>query len=64
MPKSPNDFENAASESQRSLVSEFFGFLRHSRKFWLMPLIIVMLLFASLLILSSTPIGPWIYTMF
>ena len=64
MSKQSNDFEKAASESQRSLVSEFLGFLKQNRKFWLLPLIIVMLLLAGLLILSSTAAAPFIYTLF
>ncbi|MDB6073769.1 MAG: hypothetical protein JWO89_1409 [Verrucomicrobiaceae bacterium] len=59
-----NDFEKAASESQRSLVGEFIGFLKQNRKFWLLPLIVVMLLLAGLLILSSTAAAPFIYTLF
>ena len=59
-----NDFEKAASESQRSLVGEFMGFLKQNRKFWLLPLIIVMLALAALLILSSTAAAPFIYTLF
>ncbi len=59
-----NDFEKAASESQRSLVSEFLGFLKQNRKFWLLPLIVVMLLLAGLLILSQGAAAPFIYTLF
>ena len=64
MSQPPNDFEKAASESQRSLVSEFLGFLKQNRKFWLLPLILVMLALAALLILSSTAAAPFIYTLF
>ena len=64
MSQPPNDFEKAASESQRGLVAEFLGFLKQNRKFWLLPLIIVMLALAGLLILSSTAAAPFIYTLF
>ncbi len=64
MSQPPNDFEKAASESQRSLASEFLGFLKQNRKFWLLPLILVMLALAGLLILSSTAAAPFIYTLF
>jgi hypothetical protein len=59
-----NDFEKAANEKQGNLVSEFLAFLKQNRKFWLLPLIIVMLLLAGLLILSSTAAAPFIYTLF
>jgi hypothetical protein len=60
-----NDFEKAAHESQRSLVSEFLGFLKQSRKFWLLPLILVMLALTGLIICAANPaVAPWIYSMF
>ena len=59
-----NDFEKAAQEKQGNLVSEFIGFLGKTKKFWLLPLIIVMLMLAGLLILSSTAAAPFIYTLF
>jgi hypothetical protein len=64
MSQSTNDFENAASGKQSGLVAEFFGFLKQNKKFWLLPLIIVMLLMAGLLFLSSTAAAPFIYTLF
>ena len=64
MPRPSNDFEKAAQEKQGSLVAEFLGFLKKNRKFWLLPLIIVMLLLAGVLILSSTAAAPFIYTLF
>ena len=59
-----NDFEKASQEKQGSLVSEFVGFLKQNKKFWLLPLIIVMLALSALLILSSTAAAPFIYTLF
>ena len=64
MSQIPNDFEKAAAQKDRSLVSEFLAFLKQNRKFWLLPLIIVMLALAGLLILSSTAAAPFIYTLF
>lgn len=65
MSKKPdNDFEKAAGEKQGNLVSEFMGFLKHNKKFWLLPLIIVLLLLTGLVVLSSTAAAPFIYTLF
>lgn len=64
MTQNTNEFEKAAGEKQGSIVSEFLGFLKHNKKFWLMPLIIVMLVLAGLLFLSSTAAAPFIYTLF
>lgn len=59
-----NDFEKASQQKQGNLLSEFWGFLKQNKKFWLLPLILVMLALAALLILSSTAAAPFIYTLF
>ena len=64
MSDTPNDFEQASQEKQGNLLSEFMGFLKQTKKFWLLPLILVMLALAGLLILSSTAAAPFIYTLF
>jgi hypothetical protein len=63
--KDKNDeFEKASQKKQGNLLSEFMGFLKQNRKFWLLPLILVMLALAALLILSSSFAAPFIYTLF
>ena len=59
-----NEFEKASQQKQSNLLSEFMGFLKQNKKFWLLPLILVMLALAALLILSSTAAAPFIYTLF
>ncbi|MFT4550165.1 MAG: hypothetical protein ACI9MB_004141 [Verrucomicrobiales bacterium] len=61
---SGNEFEKASNEKQASLVSEFMGFLKETRKFWLIPLIIVLLALGSLLVLTNSALAPFIYTLF
>jgi hypothetical protein len=60
----PNDFERAASQSQESLIGEFFTFLKHNKKWWLLPIILVMLMLGVLIYLSGTAAAPFIYTLF
>lgn len=44
---------------------DFWGFLKERKKFWLLPIITMMLLFGALLVLTSgTAIAPFIYTLF
>ncbi|MCB1232457.1 MAG: hypothetical protein KDN19_19570 [Verrucomicrobiae bacterium] len=64
MSESGNEFEKASQGEQGNLFSEFLGFLKQNRKFWLLPLILVMLALAALLVLSSTAAAPFIYTLF
>jgi hypothetical protein len=48
-----------------SIVSELWDFLRERKKFWLLPLIVLMLLFGGLIVLSQgTAVAPFIYTIF
>jgi hypothetical protein len=59
-----DDFESAA-ESQKvpSLAREFYDFLRHNKKWWLVPIVLVLLLFGVLIVLSGTGAAPFVYTL-
>lgn len=46
-------------------LRDFWGFLRTRKKFWLLPIIVVLLAFGGLIVLTSgTAIAPFIYTLF
>jgi len=46
-------------------LKEFWEFLKVRRKYWLLPIIIVLVLFGGLIILSQgSAIAPFIYTIF
>jgi hypothetical protein len=48
-----------------SMISELWRFARVRKKFWLLPIIIVMFLLGGLLILTQgSAIAPFIYTLF
>ena len=47
-----------------SFLSEFWAFLRHNKKWWLVPLIVAILLIGLLVILGNSPVAPFIYTIF
>lgn len=59
-----SEFARQAHAKQRGIVSEFVSFLRHNKKWWLAPVIIVLLLLGALVVLSGTGIAPFIYTLF
>lgn len=47
------------------LLKDLWGFMRVRKKFWLAPIIIILLLFGFLVIMSSgSAIAPFIYTLF
>ncbi len=44
---------------------EFWDFLKVRKKYWLIPILIVLALFGSLIVLSQgTAVAPFIYTIF
>jgi hypothetical protein len=48
-----------------SLLKELFAYMRARKKWWLLPVLIVLLVFGGLLILAQgSAIGPFIYTVF
>ncbi len=48
-----------------SLIAELWDFMKVRKKFWLAPIIMVMLLLGTLLILAQTSaLAPFIYTLF
>jgi len=61
----PNDdVTQLAQESRQGLVSEFWDFLKHNKKWWLLPIIIVVLALGALVFLSGSGAAPFIYTLF
>jgi Family of unknown function (DUF5989) len=48
-----------------SFAGELWSFLRARRKFWLLPLIVLMGVFGGLIVLTKgSAIAPFIYTLF
>jgi hypothetical protein len=46
-------------------LAEFLAFLRVRKKFWLLPVLVVMLFVGALLVLAeSSAIAPFIYSLF
>jgi len=63
--RAPGDFERAArSSGDSSFVAELWGLIRQQRKYWLIPVVTVLLLFGVLVLLSGTAAAPFIYTLF
>jgi len=57
-------FEQASGEKQESLGAEILHMLRHNKKWWLIPILVVLLLFGLIVLLGSTGAAPFIYTLF
>ena len=47
------------------LIKDLWGFMRVRKKFWLAPIIMVMVLFGALIVLTKgSAVAPFIYTLF
>jgi hypothetical protein len=47
------------------LLKDLWGFMRERKKFWLAPIILIMLLLGGLIVLTQgSAIAPFIYTLF
>lgn len=57
-------FEAGAQEQSNSIVSELLQFLKHNKKWWLLPILIVLALVGVLVVLGGTAAAPFIYTLF
>jgi hypothetical protein len=45
-------------------LKDLWGFLKQRKKFWLLPLITILLAFGVLIVLSGSAIAPFVYTLF
>jgi hypothetical protein len=51
--------------SKGRVLSEFLQFLKQEKKYWLVPIVIVFVLFGLLIVFSqSSAVAPFIYTLF
>jgi len=51
--------------SKLSIISEFWSFMRVRKKWWLAPIVLVMLLLSLLIVLTQgSALAPFIYTLF
>ena len=63
--QSSSDFEKvASSHTSANLLVEFWEFLRCNKKYWLLPIVAMLLVFGLMVVLSGTAVAPFIYTLF
>jgi hypothetical protein len=58
------DFAQQAGSKQASFLSEMWEFVTTNKKWWLTPIIVVLLAFGLLIALGGTAAAPFIYTLF
>jgi hypothetical protein len=61
---SDEKFLEESRRPRKGFVSELVGFMMSNKRYWLVPIVLVMLLFTVLMLTSTTGVAPFIYTLF
>lgn len=49
----------------KELMAEFWAFMKERKKFWLLPIIVILMLLGGLIVLTQgSALAPFIYTLF
>ena len=59
-----NKFASEAEGESVGLVSELVAFLKDNKKWWLLPILVVLFMVGVLVVLGGTGAAPFIYTLF
>lgn len=59
-----DQFAQAGRQRRSGLVREFWEFLKHNKKWWLVPILLMLLLIGLLVLVSGSGVGAWMYTVF
>ena len=57
-------FESQANANRTGLLAEFRDLIKHNKKYWLAPILLIVLAMGALIFLSGTAAAPFIYTLF
>ena len=56
--------EREVRQPDRGLLREYWQFLREEKKWWLLPILAVLLVSGGLIVVGGTAVGPFIYALF
>ena len=59
-----NEFSRRGAKNRASTAVEVYRLLKRTRKWWMLPLILVLLGLGIFMVLSSSGVAPFIYTVF
>lgn len=60
----PEEIARRADAPRSGLLADLLGLMRRHRRWWLAPLLIVLLLVGVLLVVGASPLGPFLYPLF
>ena len=58
------DFAREAERRRAGFLAELWGFMRHSKMWWLTPIILVLLLVGVLVAVGGSAAAPFLYPLF
>lgn len=59
-----DDFRRHAEGKQRGPIAELWVFVLHNKKWWLIPIIVVLVAVGFLAVIGGTGVAPFIYSLF
>lgn len=57
-------FTDVKPVRDKGVLGEFWGLFMDNKKYWMLPIILLLLVFGVLVILSGSSAAPFIYTLF
>jgi len=64
MHEDKESFEALQKRRNRGIFLEFLAFVGNNKKYWLIPLFIILIFVGAILILSGSSLAPFIYPLF
>jgi hypothetical protein len=62
--KPSNAFQQKAAGKQPGIATQFLDFALHNKKWWLVPILVLLLLASVLIVLGGSGVAPFIYSIF
>ena len=59
-----NDLKQLSEHQSGGVIGELWAFMAHNKKWWLTPILVMLLLLGVLIVLGGTGAAPFIYTLF
>jgi hypothetical protein len=58
------DLKQLSEDRSSNIISELWAFMAVNKKWWLTPIVLMLLLLGALIVLGGTGAAPFIYTLF
>ena len=56
--------ESFAQQKRGGLIREYWAYLRHSKKFYLIPIVAMLMVLGALIVAGGSAVAPFLYTLF